>query len=290
VRAELNDALAALSSLLSRPLEGAEKPFATCVEMDRVLGGLQASVGVLGSQIAPVDVQQIAVRQFWKSQRLETLRDSRLVCFGVTLPHIPGGPCVLEDSTRFGTLLSILDNRWLGEPKKYRRCYLGLVANYFSYDPNDSKTPPEGKENWIGLRQYLSDRADNVVDGSFAPDWAKCVVDSPHLFGSAPCEPYGSLVLRGEMETVTRVRSAFSIDDSSWFARELVVAQVAAAITNSDRSFAEVLPRLLTLLADNIIVRDRGLVMLLDRYSKSLQHRGSNSCGTVLFNGGVTHG
>ena len=185
MRVELNDVLAALSSLLSRPLEAAEKPFATCVEMDRELVRLQASAGGLGSQIAPVDVQLVAVRQFWRSQHLESVRDGRLVCFGVTLPHAPGGPCVLEDYSRLGVLLGIID-RWTGEPRRYRRCYQGLVANYFSYDASNPKTPVAGKENWSRLRRYLIERASKIVDRGSAPEWVQCVVDSPHLFGMAP--------------------------------------------------------------------------------------------------------
>src|SRR5207247_8140573 len=170
----------------------------------------------------------------------------------------PGGPCVLEDRPRFSALLDSVE-QWVGEPRHYRRCYQGLIASYFSYDGLGPQASASGKENWTALRGYLRERSMRITDGGTNPDWVTCVVENTQLFGEAPCDPYAADVLRGQTQAVARLRANFGIDDSSWFLRELVLAQIAAATNGTDRSFTDLLPHLLTLLAPNLVLRDRGM-------------------------------
>jgi len=185
----------------------------------------------------------------------------------MSLPIVPGGLCILEDSPRFSALLDGVD-QWVKEPRRYRRCYQGLVANYFGYDVSNHNVPATGKANWTTLRDYLSERSKQITGGYTNPDWVTCILENTKLFGEAPCEPYAADMLRGETHAVTWLRNCLGIGDSSWFVRELVLAQVRAATKESDRSFADILPRVLTLLTPNLVLRDRGLVLLLDRYAR----------------------
>src|SRR5437762_13047356 len=115
------DPLAHLKSLLSQSSALRERQLTPCGEIDQVLRDLEARAKGAGSQKVPLDLQQEAVRRFWRSMRLDSLRDGRLVSFGMCLPSVPGGPCVLDDGPRFSALLDGVD-QWVREPRRYRRC------------------------------------------------------------------------------------------------------------------------------------------------------------------------
>src|ERR1700733_11948105 len=110
----LMEPLTRLKSLLSRGEVLGERQLTPSDEIDRVLRQLEVSAKGAGSQKVPVDLQQEAVRRFWQSMRLDSLREGRLVSFGVCLPNVPGGPCVLEDRHRFAALLDGVD-QWVRE-------------------------------------------------------------------------------------------------------------------------------------------------------------------------------
>ena len=80
----------------------------------------------------------------------------------------------------------------------------------------------------------------------------------------------------GETRAIAWLRTNLGIDDRSWFLRELVLAQIAAATKETDPSFSGRIPQLLALLASNLVLRDRGMMLLLDRYARiasaPLQH------------------
>jgi hypothetical protein len=235
--------------------------------MDGLLKTLDSRARSAGNQHVPVDLQRQAVQNFWQTMRVESVRDGRLVSFGICLPSAPGGPCILEDNLRFSKLLDGVD-QWTKEPRRYRRCYRGLVTNYFGYDAHHPQTPAAGKENWTKLRQYLSDRLEHITDTGVTPDWVTSAIEHRQVFGDAPSRRYAPSMLRGETDVVDRLRTDLGIDDSSWFVRDLVLAQVAVAVEDTDDKFEQLLPRLLAMLASNLVLRDRGLALLLDRYAR----------------------
>ena len=55
------------------------------------------------------DLQLETVRRFWMTGELPTLKDARLVAFGLGLPAGPEGECLLADGARFDALLRGLD-------------------------------------------------------------------------------------------------------------------------------------------------------------------------------------
>src|SRR5207247_2303271 len=136
-----------------------------------------------------------------------------------------------------------------------------LMTNYFGYDVHRPETPAPGRENWTTLRQYLADRLKNITEGGVNPDWVTSAVEHNQVFGETPCDPYAAGMLRGETEVVDQLRRNLGIDDSSWFVRELVLAQIDVAVKDGDRNFEDLLPRLLAMLEPNLILRDRGLAL-----------------------------
>jgi len=256
--------------LLAQMLEvvNSEKPFSCCNEIDDVLKDLENAAKNGRVQAVPVDLQQEAVRRFFTTQSLVTLRDTRLTSFGMCIPVGPEGTSVIDDRQLFSGLLNGVD-RWVDEPRRYRRCYQGLLANYFEYDIQSRGVSDQGKRNWLELRSYLGDRSGRIRDKGLNPDWVTCLSENEGVLGEMPCDAYAAAALRGDMATVDRVRQQLSVAESSWFARELLMAQVHAAVNEPDAPLEDLLPALLQRLELSDVLRDRGLVLLLDRWART---------------------
>lgn len=266
-------ALDRLSGLLRGSLRAAERPFPRSDELDPVIAELQRHNKSGTGAHVPVDLQQVAVRKFWETQRFETLKDARLVSFGMCLPTRPSGPCIMEDRQRFQAVLDKQTgvDQWIGDPRWYRRCYQGLVRSYFTYDAKVEHAPSVGKRNWGELRDYLHDRTRSIVDKQVNPDWVTTAVGNRQLFGEDPCAPYAAEVLSGDTSNIDHLCTQLGVVKSSWFLRELVLAQVRQATKLNHERFKEIIPRLLALLASNLILRDRGLILILDKYVSTSQ-------------------
>ncbi|MGE0811002.1 MAG: EH signature domain-containing protein [Immundisolibacter sp.] len=263
--------LGRLANLLSSSVDAPSLPEDTSI--DAVLAGLQRHARAGTSASVPEDLQQQAVRRFWETQRFDSLKDARLVSFGLCVPSRPEKPCIMEDRQRFQ---AVLDHRtgveqWVNNPRWYRRCYQGLVRSYFTYDPKAEKTPDVGRQNWGDLRDYLHEHTRNIVDEKANPDWVRTAVDHRQLFGDEPCAPYAAAVLSGDTSTVDYLCAQLGVIKASWFLRELVLAQVREATKLSHERFKERIPTLVTLLEDNRVLRDRGLILMLDKYASVAQ-------------------
>ena len=222
------------------------------------------------------DLLYAAVRKFWGKPKFETLKDARLVSFGLCVPSSSSGPSIMEDRRRF---LAVLDDstgvgQW-GEPRWYRRCYQGLICSYFTYDAKVKQAPAVGKQNWGDLRDYLRGHIRNIVDQKNNPDWVTLAVENQQLFGGTPCSAYAAEVLSGDMSMVDRICENLGILKSSWFHRELLLSQIQQATELKHEHFRELIPRLLKLLSENLVLRDKGLILLLDKYA-SVAHLGVN--------------
>lgn len=262
------DPLAKLASFLSASSSSAlERPWAVDVTIDAHIADLASHLRRGVDSNVPQDLQEEAVRRFWTSKQLPNLREARLVSFGIALPIGQQRVRLIEDRERFPILLSSVDE-YLGAPKQYRRCYQGLVAGYFNYDPEAQQTPPIGRENWRTLRTYLGKRAGRVTDGLQNPQWTESLQRHGNLFDEDPCRLYGPALLAGQHTEVDELREVLDIPDSSWFMRKLFLAQIRAAVDKADHEFLALHTQMLALLAKNGIVRDEGLALLLNRHAQ----------------------
>lgn len=260
------NAVAHLAGLLARSQAQAE-PWptdATASAMDR----LDAAIARLAERARagsgcrePVDLQREAVQRFWETRRLETLRDGRLVAFGLGLEIAPGRGCVLDDPLRLEAVLQATDG-WRGEPRRYRRCFQGLAWSYFNAPAPDAATPTVG---WRRLREHLLQRLPATRDPGGDPDWVRLLAAHPSLFGASPCEDFVAPLLRGERAALDALCAHLDIGAGSWFRRELVAAQVRRAVGLDHDGFVAALPSMLALL-DGDPFRDDGLALLLQRY------------------------
>lgn len=254
-----------LASLLRTGTEEGSRALAVSTEIDAVLARIRAHAKGSVRQIFSEDQQLDAVRRFWHSQEIASFRDAYLLSWGLCLPHKPSGSCVLEDRPRLEAVLGGVD-RWTERPSAFRRCYQGLAKSYFTYDAFGGNAPPTARNNWKLLREYLHDKNSLIKDRLVNPDWVATAIGNRHLFGENPCAPYVDELLRGDASAIDHLCEELGIAKASWFLRELVLAQIRGATQLSDSQFKGLLPRMLELLANNDVLRDRGLVMLLDRY------------------------
>lgn len=264
----MKDALAALQVQLRSGAERVERPFAADTRIDEVLSELTLRLKATGSAPVPRDRQLEAIQRFWEALTFGGFAEARLVCHGLDLAPREGAPRLIEDSVRFLAVLRGLE-QFASDPKRFRRCYLGLASSYFAYDGQSPSAPKAGAENWRVLRQYLNEHLGRLTDqAAVTPNWVDALRDNQELFSADPCAAYAREVLAGESARVDRLRQEFAVSDASWFVRELVNAQVAYGISLSDEAYESLLPELLKLLRANEVVRDSGLGKLLDRYAE----------------------
>jgi hypothetical protein len=251
--------------------------FTSVEKLDSVIDSLQKHNKAGSGASVPRDLLQEAVQKFWEKQKFETLKDARLVSFGLCVPGNSYGVPIMEDRRRF---LAVLDDntgvgQWGDKPRWYRRCYQGLMRSFFTYDAKVKEAPAVGKKNWADLQDYLQGKVLNIVDQTNNPDWVTLTLENQQLFGDSPCTPYTDEVLSGNMSTVDHICEKLGIMKSSWFHRELVFAQIQQATALKHDRFIELVPPLLKLLLENLVLRDKGLILLLDKYA-SAAHLGVN--------------
>lgn len=235
------------------------------VAIDTVLGQMATRSRSGGKVHLSQDHQLDAVRRFWESQEISTFRDAYLLSWGLCLPHRPDGPCLMEDRPRFQGVLDGVDS-WTVKPSAYRRCYQGLVKSYFTYDVLRGDVSATAKNNWLLLRDYLREKNKFIRDQRSNPDWVEAAIGNEQLFGERPCDRYVDALLKGNFEAINYLCEQLGIDKASWFLRELILAQVIAATKLGDVQFQALIPRLLELLTSNKVLRNRGLISILDRY------------------------
>ncbi|SIT39490.1 conserved hypothetical protein [Paraburkholderia piptadeniae] len=235
--------------------------------IDALLVEMKARLKSGGGRAPSEDHQLDAVRRYWDSQEVSTFRDAYLLSWSLCLPHRPRGQCVLEDRPRLQGVLDGVDG-YKSKTSAYRRCYQGLVKSYFTYDADAPEVPPVGRKNWGVLRDYLHDNNGDIRDRGPCPEWVDTAVENRQLFGEVPCAPYVGALLQGDASSIDELCGRLQIGKGSWFLRQLVLAQVEGATKRSHGEFQHLLPRLLALLANNEVLRDRGMIMVLDRYAQ----------------------
>lgn len=259
------DMLNLFSSMLNQSALNSPVEVRASDDIDKVLLALEKQVKSGGRNDEPKDLQIEAVRRFWKTGHVETLREVRLVAFGLAVTPWDDRRSLMEDKSLFGLALDAVD-AWQGAPRQYRKCYQGLVRSYFDYDGMGRNTPDVGKGNWRQLRDYLNSNAASIGDASLNPDWVSCTLSNTGLFTEAPCAAYGPDLLAGNSDLVDEIRRLLGISDGSWFTRELVIAQIRQATQLGDQAFHAAVSGLLRLLGGKEVLRDRGLRIMLDRY------------------------
>lgn len=217
------------------------------------------------------DLVRKSVSRFWHELRFESLRDAQLVAHGLTLKPDATKACILEDRVRFRAVLDRHAGvgQWLDSPRWFRRCYAGLVNSYFTYDGRDPQKPTDGRKNWGDLRDYLWQHNARIVDPEFNMDWVNVATQYRSLFTDDPCTQCAPAAMAGDTAEIDSLTNELGIGRNSWFHWQLIMAQVRHATGLEDELFAAQITRLLLLIGNNDFVREKAMVLLLDRYAKS---------------------
>ncbi|MDC8450658.1 MAG: EH signature domain-containing protein [Nitrospira sp.] len=217
-----------------------------------------------GSGIAPgQDLIAAAIRRFHNSGQVESFREAKLVCYGISTEVLPDRILLLRDPGLVGKLLDIVERLRL-QPRKYRRCFQALMTAYFESRPDISKG--EAYRSWLVIRKFL--RAGTIsIRHDPMPEWAVRVIEHRNVFDDDPCEPYGNKVLDGNLPKIREAFSTIGIGRNSWIQTDIFMASVRAACNSGDHQFRCYIDVLLRLLEENPRVQLLGLKSILNRYA-----------------------
>jgi hypothetical protein len=257
-------ALKSLSRSISEVLDGNLQPVAVPASLQAELRRLESCLRRAGGGPPQDDRLRAAISYFRQTGEIPSLTFARAVCFGVAA-KFGNNPPIIEDLTLFPKVLGAAD-QYSSDPRKFRRCYRGLVHSYFAYD-GEGVDATEGRNNWVSLRDFLYRRRKSIVLRGVAPDWVRAVEDHANLFTDTPVDRYGKALLDGDNTAINQLKSDLEVNDKSWLIRRLVMSQVKAAVEETDSYFAARVSDLLDLLAENPLVEDEALILLLNRYT-----------------------
>ncbi|MDP3333948.1 MAG: EH signature domain-containing protein [Methylococcaceae bacterium] len=233
-------------------------------EMARTTQCLKAEYGDISRGAGDQQGIATAVIGYLKNHHLLTYRDIKHVCFGVSSPY--GAPLtrVIEHKTLFAKLLKEVE-LLQPEPRKFRRCYQGLLKGYFRYRGLQTDDI-NGRKNWLALREFLAQHCKALNKQKPVMEWSQALYEHRNLLADNPCKPYGKAMLAGDMSVIEELKDRLGVDDDTWVMNELILAQVQAATTLNDPEFVlQVLP-LVKLLEQHSLLITTGLSLLLRRY------------------------
>lgn len=236
-------------------------------ELKKLKGWLKDS----GENSPSVDLIQESLLRFHKSGTVANLKDARLVCRGVVTPIGANQVRLIEDDKLFPKLLDCIA-QYSAEPRKFRRCYRGLLSSYFSFDPDEEEGVGAERSNWMQLRSFLSEHLKTIQTDGTNPDWVGAISAHQNLLSDKPCERYGSAFLEGRKDDFEEAENHLDISGASWVGRSVVQAMVSAASHLDDDGFKHHLPELLRLLGEprHASLVDNSLSQILDRYSQTM--------------------
>jgi len=237
-------------------------------EMSKTTHRLRAEYGDISRGIVNQQGIAVAVIDYLKTQQLPTYRDTKYVCFGVTSSY--GMPLrkVIEHDTLFPKLLDQVAGLQ-NEPRKFRRCYQGLLKGYLRY-PGLQSDHAVGRSNWLALRDFLAQNCKILQKQKPVMEWALALYEQRNLLGDEPCKPYGKALLAGDMSIVEELKNRLGIDDDTWVMNELVLSHIRAATALKDDDFKKQVMPLVQLLEKHPLLITRGLALLLKRYETCL--------------------
>lgn len=184
----------------------------------------------------------------------------------------------IADPIMFDDLLAAAVNDDL-TPRWRDRCMASLLHCYLTYDGPGQDSDGMLAARWrrIGatLTTYASSAGDQRVGAVLALH--------KDLFGPNPAKGYGAAALDGDEEVLDRLRSDLSIPESSWFWRELLIAQAQELGNRPDDEFERAWPHLLREARKHPAVLDGVLGKILDRYLKNAGAPEQNELRDLAF-------
>ena len=214
----------------------------------------------------PKDRIAEAIWAFRKRQAFGNFSTARYTCFGCADPIGREQYRLIEDEGCFPRLLECVD-AYGPTPRRFRRCYRGLLHGYIAYDPKHDEAKPTGRRNWERLQAYLSQRNGQIrIPNSTEPEWVGSIIRNRDLLTERACQELGRTALDGDRSHFETIRNELEISDQSWVVRNFILAQLDAAANRADHLYKQLLSQLQGLLEKHPLFLDEGLARLLERY------------------------
>jgi hypothetical protein len=235
------------------------------VELNKEIIKLEKIVKNGGSDSVPKDRIIQALSVYLRNNSIENISQARLVCYGI-LQKLNDRNSIIEDREGIVKLLDYVES-YKSNSRPFRRCYKGLLNNYFIYDPQSKSASQNGKLGWSDLKDFLIDHLDHLSTSDLNPDWIEALIKHENLLHDNPCARYGLEALRGDRSVFDEIRNKLEIQDDSWVLKELVNAQIDAATELDDQEFKNTIEHLINLLSEHDFVNEC-LGKIINRYSK----------------------
>jgi hypothetical protein len=176
---------------------------------------------------------------------------------------------LFDDQHRFSTFLNeeIGIGQWKSKPAWFRRIIQGLVASYFSFEPESANVTDVQRQNWIYLRDYISKNLEFAKAAS-NPDWLNCCLDHPSLFSESPGDDFVELVLEGRNEELERNLDLLRAKET-WLPRELILSQVRRITRLVDAEFIDMVNPMLSAIGPHRTIQDKALTLLVNRFANN---------------------
>ena len=263
------DALQGLRNALANANTSAlaRTPFA--VDLQPTIRLLRSRVNGASQSSEPQDRVLNAINSFWTVSRIEDLQTARYVSFGLSMPTRFKSQTLFDDQHRFSTFLNeeIGIGQWKSKPAWFRRIIQGLVASYFSFEPESANVTDVQRQNWIYLRDYISKNLEFAKAAS-NPDWLNCCLDHPSLFSESPGDDFVELVLEGRNEELERNLDLLRAKET-WLPRELILSQVRRITRLVDAEFIDMVNPMLSAIGPHRTIQDKALTLLVNRFANN---------------------
>jgi hypothetical protein len=259
-----------LQALLSGALECRVASQPVPKALTKVIADLEKSLGNPGADRPHRDRVIEAVVDFRRTLELKPFSRARLVCFGICEPVSNARDLLIDDERLFARTLELL-KAYSERPHLYRRCYFGLLTNYFKYDPESDLATVAGQSNWRMLRSYLSNGMKLLLGPGEEREWVSVLRNHANLLTDNPLDRYGREALKGESRELKSVREGLGIEDTSWVFSRLVNAAISAVVAETDNGFIGHLQSALRLLAQKTFYQREGVARLVNRYAEMNQ-------------------
>ena len=263
------DALQSLRTALTNANTSAlaRTPFA--VDLQPTIRLLRSKVNSASQSTEPQDRVLFAINSFWNSSRIDDLQTARYVSFGLSMPTRFNSQALLDDPQRFSSFLSeeIGIGQWKSKPAWFRRILQGLVASYFSFEPESANVTDIQMQNWIFLRGYISKNIE-FAKAATNPDWLNCCIDHPSLFSESPGDDFVELVLEGRNEELEHNLDLLRAKET-WLPRELILSQVRRITRLVDAEFIDMVNPMLSAIAPHRTIQDKALTLLVNRFANN---------------------
>lgn len=263
------DALQGLRNALANANTSAlaRTPFA--VDLQPTIRLLRSRVNGASQSSEPQDRVFNAINSFWTDSRIEDLQTARYVSFGLSMPTRFKSQTLFDDQNRFSSFLNeeIGIGQWKSKPAWFRRIIQGLVASYFSFEPESANVTDVQRQNWIYLRDYISKNLEFAKAAS-NPDWLNCCLDHPSLFSESPGDDFVELVLEGRNEELERNLDLLRAKET-WLPRELILSQVRRITRLVDAEFIDMVNPMLSAIGPHRTIQDKALTLLVNRFANN---------------------